>query len=147
MSDESTIRAKLAGLFYDTAHNFACKERPGWSGEALATILHHMYQEERNRFDSRWKSHLRRLGVTRASISRRTELRLLETVPLRVFSTTGGYVPAPTNYTLESECSWRNLPGFYSIKDPIYLESQAKKQYILDIPREVGLRLLVLGSP
>ena len=45
----------------------------------------------------------------------------------------------------DETASWRNIPGFYSIQDPVAFTDRSRKLFVLDIPKELGDKILILG--
>jgi hypothetical protein len=41
---------------------------------------------------------------------------------------------------------WRNIPGCYSIFDPVSLSKRSRKCFILDVPTNLAEKILILGD-
>ena len=78
---------------------------------------------------TRWKARLKKLGITR------TNCKMIALQP-RHMSVTKEYMTLPG----------RNIPGFYSIIDPITTSVRARTICFLDLPTELGDKILFFGE-
>ena len=78
---------------------------------------------------TRWKARLKKLGITR------TNCKMIALQP-RHMSVTKEYMTLPG----------RNIPGFYSIIDPITTSVRARTICFLDLPTEIGDKILFFGE-
>lgn len=74
------------------------------------------------RFHSAWKRLLLRNGITRHRAAGR---------------------PSQED---NPACPWREVPGHYSISDPLNGSQRSREPFVLDVPRELGDKILVLGT-
>lgn len=116
--EEERLRLKLFDIFEACAVNRTGEADYSSNFEDIAID---MEPNEWRSFCSKWDRYLKKLGVIRTP-----ELK-----------------PGPGQSPIFS-VPFRKIPGFYSILDP--LSVRYKKLFALDIPIEVGDRILVLGQ-
>ena len=90
----------------------------------LQGIVDDMLPEEWSGFHSKWKRHLIKNKIDRSVVTR----------------SEGGQ-----GWWADHVCSWRNLPGFYSILDPVSQSLRSNKLFVIDVPKELGDKILILG--
>jgi len=96
--------------------------------EAIRQFSLEMSSSEWARFHSKWKSLLKRMGINRMVV--------------RHFGSRGN----AGVLKMRMDNNERNIPGFYSILDPISISYRGRSAHILDIPRDLGEKILVLGG-
>ena len=125
MNKEEHLRLKLFDIFEACAVNRTGEADYSSNFEDIAID---MEPNEWKSFCSKWNRYLKKLGVIRVA-----------SPPPRTFLS-GSFINGPPKSALPH----RKIPGFYSILDPVSVGS--KKLFALDIPREVGDTILVLGQ-
>ena len=95
--------------------------------DAFDQAIYDLMPCEWTKLSTRWKARLKRLGITR------TTCKYLRST---------SFMDEPRTNTLPG----RNLPGFYSIIDPLTTSERARNICFLDLPTELGDKILVLGE-
>jgi len=123
----NALREKLFEIIWDSVIKEAQKiSKYAAEHAALDVAIYYLepcYLEpcEWTQLHTRWKARLKRLGITRTSCK---------------------YLSAEESMTLPG----RNIPGFYSIIDPITTSARARTICCLDLPTELGDKILFLGE-
>ena len=95
--------------------------------DAFDEAIYDLMPCEWTQLHSRWKARLKRLGITRTNCKYLHKSHMSDT---------------KESMTLPG----RNIPGFYSIIDPITTSERARTICFLDLPTELGDKVLVLGE-
>lgn len=122
LTQEDKIRLKIFKIFRKQVEEWAKSGsawKKGYRSFGDADILFLLTSQEWNRLHSKWKRYLTKQKIQRSKIN-----------------------SAPENSY--AYCSWRNLAGFYSITDP--LNSRTLDPFVLDIPRDLGDKILLLNN-
>lgn len=138
MNQEDQIRLKLYEIVKSHAASMAEKISInklivpyGYSpkGQSLAYIVSHIKAAGWTQFHSKWKRYLNRVEIKRH-------------IANLYFK--GTYTDVPIDPSVW--CGWRNIPGFYSIADPLNYTNRTLDAFVLDIPRELGDKILLLNN-
>ena len=124
----NALREKLFEIIWDSVIKEAQKisKYPFGPCDALDNATYYLEPCEWTQLLSRWKARLKRLGITRTSCKNLHKI----------------WLSAEGSMTLPG----RNIPGFYSIIDPITTSARARKFCCLDLPTELGDKILFLGE-
>lgn len=130
MNKEENLRRRLFDIIKQHAVSRTGKEH---FSSNLTTIKSVMTMKEWNSFCSKWNRYLKKLGV----------IMVKNPGPPTFLS--GSFINGPPKSLLPH----RNIPGFYSVLDPVSFPVSVYDPAVpiaLDIPREVGDTILVLGQ-
>ena len=130
LTQEDKIRLKIFDIFRKQVEEWAKSGsawKKGYKSFGDADILFLLTSQEWNRLHSKWKRYLTKQKIQRSKVN-----SVPENSHAHYFILNNPY------------CSWRNLAGFYSITDP--LNSRTLDPFVLDIPRDLGDKILVLNS-
>ena len=127
----NALREKLFDIIWDSVIKEAQKisKIPVGPNDALDGALYDLEPCEWTQLHTRWKARLKKLGITR------TNCKMIALQP-RHMSVTKEYMTLPG----------RNIPGFYSIIDPITTSVRARTICFLDLPTELGDKILFFGE-
>ena len=127
----NALREKLFEIIWDSVIKEAQKisKIPVGPNDALDDAIYDLEPCEWTQLHTRWKARLKRLGITRT----RTNCKYLHKSHM---SDTKEYMTMPG----------RNIPGFYSIIDPITTSVRARTICFLDLPTELGDKILFFGE-
>jgi len=125
----NALREKLFEIMLDSVIKEAQKisKLPVGPYDAFDEAIYDLEPCEWTQLHSRWKARLKRLGIAR------TNCKYLHKSHM---SDTKEYMTLPG----------RNIPGFYSIIDPITTSERARTICFIDVPTELGNKVLVLGE-
>ena len=130
------LRLKLFNLF--SAHALKiCKEYLGGDYNAFEYIALDMESIEWNSFNAKWKRHLIKNKINRIFV----EHSFLSDRYDDVYKSFGF-----DEISKKADAAYyRDIPGFYSILDPVSQADRSRKNFVLDIPKELGDKILILG--
>lgn len=127
--------------------------------DAFDEAIYDLEPFEWTQLHTRWKAKLKRLGITRTTCKylRSThfmdEPRTNSVATLLWLKGKGYKIWVNAGNRNQSQGSLaritlpgRNIPGFYSIVDPITTSERARTICFIDLPTELGDKILVLGE-
>lgn len=95
--------------------------------DAFDEAIYDLEPFEWTQLHTRWKAKLKKLGIARVATKVVLKLPILR---------------EKARITLPG----RNIPGFYSIIDPLTTSERARTICLIDVPIELGDKILVLGE-
>ena len=143
----NALREKLFEIIWDSVIKEAQKisKYPVGPNDALDDAIYELEPCEWTQLHTRWKARLKRLGITRTSCKYLHKSHMSYYAFLYAKNILGGRLPeSDTKEYMTSP--GRNIPGFYSIIDPITTSARARTICCLDLPTELGDKILFLGE-
>jgi hypothetical protein len=132
--ERKSLREKLFNIFEGLALKMGKAGDTYFSFEDFATDMENY---EWTLFHAKWKRRLTKNEIKRTSTS------------LAAANLTGKPLNALANLAwpaVEVDVPWRNIPGYYSILDPVSISDRSRKCFILDVPTNLAEKILVLGD-
>lgn len=103
--------------------------------DAFDEALYDLEPCEWTQLHTKWKTKLKRLGITRITTK-------MKPSDHEVWKT----LQSAKRMQLQCALPGRNIPGFYSIIDPLTTSERARTICFIDVPTELGDKILVLGE-
>ena len=142
----NALREKLFDIIWDSVIKEAQKisKIPVGPNDALDGALYDLEPCEWTQLHTRWKARLKKLGITRTNCNQSYQPCQAHAAFIR---SAGCTHPLVRRHEKEyMTMPGRNIPGFYSIIDPITTSVRARTICFLDLPTELGDKILFFGE-